>query len=379
MTSKPRRDYGEGAIYQRESDGRWVSSLRVNGKRKYYYGKTRDEVKQKLKKAQREQEQGILATGPKQTVQQFLEYWLTVKKPTVKESTGASHEWYVRQVFGELGHVKLEKLTADMIQACYNTLQERLSSNTVRELHVILSSSLKDAVKWKRMTYNPCKDVKPPRAEKHDIQFLTPEQVKDLLQSAQGTALECLLTVAVTIGLRRGELLALRWSDINLERGSLHVRHTVSYVRVAGAGFRYVETDPKTATSSRHITLPKIVVDALKAHKARQVEQRWQAGSKWHENGLIFCDNEGGYYHIPALYKQFMSILKRAGLPHMRFHDCRHTAATVLLIRGVNPKVVSEMLGHSSVVVTLNTYSHVIPTLQKSAMDELDMLYTVAN
>lgn len=374
--TKARRDWGDGALYER-SDGRWTACLRVNGKRRYFYGKDRKEAKAKLEKAKRALEKGVLVTGPKQTLEQFLTYWLSVKKPTVKETTAFTHEWFVQQVFDELGHVKLEKLTPDLIQGCYNHLQERLSSNTVRGLHVTLSSALDDAVTWKRLGYNPCRDVKPPRAEKHDIAFLTPDQVKELMKAAEGSSIECMITVAVTLGLRRGELLALRWSDLSLEERRLSVRRTVAYLKVDGTR-QHIETEPKTTSSKRHITLPQIVVDALRAHRTRQLAAKVKSRDKWQETDLVFCSHFGTYIHPPTLYRLFAQVVERAELPPMRFHDLRHTAATVMLIRGIHPKVVQEMLGHSSIQITLNLYSHVIPTLQKSAMDELDLLYTVA-
>ncbi len=383
---KSRRDYGDGAIYQRESDGRYVASLRLSsGRRKYFYSsksqtderKARAEVKAKLEKFKRELEAGIAATeATRQTVSAYLDYWLEVKKATVRASTIISHRKHLKPLRPLIGHIKLTKLTTDQVQVCYGKLQKTHAPNTIRTVHRILSAAMNDAVEWKRIGVNPCKSVKQPREEEVDYQILTHEQAKALMEAAKGTVLEAMIAVAVTTGMRRGELFGLKWSDVDLEQGRLHVKHTASYLCEEGHTLGFVENEPKTQSGKRQIVLPAFVVTALKSHRTRQIQARWQGSEKWKEQGLVFANRFGGHFSESTLYKQFARLLQHAGLPHMRIHDLRHSAATILLSQGVNIKVVQELLGHSSIEITLTVYSHVLPTMQQTAMETIDRLYS---
>ena len=370
------RGHGEGSIYER-SDGRWVANLTIQtGKRKYFYGTTRKEVQEKLRKAQRELELGKLATGPQQTLKNFLEYWLRIRKPAIKQSTYVSYRECIKNhIIPGLGHIQLQKLTGDQIQGFYTEEQGKVSANVVRLLHTILRIALADAVKWKRLSTNPCSDVEPPRHQKHQIEVLTIEQAKKLLDAAQSHRLEALLTVAITTGMRRGELLALRWEDIHFETKSLQVKHTVSYINPDGR-YMFIETEPKTASGTRNIMLPTFVIDLLKQHRTRQLESRLQAGEQWKERNLVFPNTLGNYIAIPHLRLLFKQLLARAGLPaSIRFHDLRHSAATILLAMGVNPKIIQEILGHADIRITMNIYSHVLPSMQREVMDNMDTLF----
>ncbi len=180
--------------------------------------------------------------------------------------------------------------------------------------------------------------------------------------------MEAILTLAVTTGMRRGELLGLHWQDIDFERGSLQVRRTMN--RISGHGLR--ETEPKTAQSRRNIVLPQFVVEVLKEHRARQREECLQAGDAWKDHDLVFSTRRGGFLDPTYLLERFQKLLDEASLPHMRFHELRHSAATMLLSMGINAKVVQELLGHSTISMTLGTYSHVLPGMQRDAMDGLD-------
>jgi integrase len=371
-----RRGNGDGSVYRRQSDGKWVAYLRVNGKKKYIYDDTQTGVTKKLRAAQRDLEQGELATGPNQTVKQYLEYWLEVRRSTVKASTYVSNRSYLNnRVIPVIGHIKLQKLTGDHIQSLYaQLLKDGLLPNTIRLIHTMLFTASKDAVKWKRMSRNPCKDATPPRQEDHTMAFLTHEQAKNLMEAASATPLECLITLAITTGMRRGEILALRWSDIDWQKMTVTVRHTVSYIRV-GDKHAFFETEPKTASSNRTISLPQFVIHALKSHRSNQLQVRLKAGDQWNEKNIVFSTKRGDFYNIATLQRQFGNLLVKAGLPHMRFHDLRHSAATILLSMGVNIKVIQELLGHSNVGITLRVYSHVLPTMHREAMEGLQTLY----
>ena len=206
---------------------------------------------------------------------------------------------------------------------------------------------------------------------KHEIQTLTQEQAHKLLEAAHGHRLEALLTVAVTTGMRRGELLGLRWQDIDFTNRSLYIRRTANYY----PGFGHVENEPKTLRSRRKVVLPQFVIETLKRHRVTQDELRQKVGSAWHDYDLVFCNTLGSYQETQYLGDLLRALLKEAGLPPIRFHDLRHSAATIMLSMGVHPKVVQELLGHSNISMTMDTYSHVLPSMQQEAMDRLNDLF----
>jgi integrase len=366
-----RRGKGEGSMYKRQ-DGRWAAEITIEGRRrKTLYGRTREEVHEKLLEAQQEKRQGLLRTGPKQTVKDYLNHWLEdVHRAKLKLSTYALYRHHLdKHIIPALGHLQLQKLTTDHVQSfCSQKQKEHLSTGVVRLQCTILSAALKDAVRRKKLAVNVCDVVTLPRLTRRERQPLTKEQALQLLEAARGSRLDCLLTVALTLGMRLGELLALRWDDIDLDERILHVRHTVRYIQ----GFGITEHEPKTESSRRSILLPLIVVDALKQHRTSQLEARLQAGAAWQEQGLVFANTYGSYFSRTKLHSLFKRILREAGLPDMRFHDLRHSAATILLSMGVPAKVVQEILGHSNIGITLNIYAHVLPSMQRDAMDDMD-------
>jgi integrase len=368
-----RRGHGEGSIYQRR-DARWVGSLTLeDGKRKYFYGKTRREVQEKLRVALNEQKQGMLATGPQQTVKHYLEYWLEeVHRPTVRLGTYTEYRKVIDgYILPDLGHIQMQKLTVQQVQALYTRkLKDGYAARTVRLLHAILHKALSHAVRIHLVSRNVCDLVSPPRVAGQEMQSLTIEQAQRLLTAARGCHLEALLTLAIATGMREGELLALRWSDVSFEKMFLQVCRTVR--RIPGHG--HVESEPKTQKSRRKITLTPHLVEVLKEHRVRQEEARRAAGFVWKEQNLVFCNRRGNFIEPSELFRSFQKLLKEAGLPRMRFHDLRHSAASILLVMGVHPKVVQELLGHSNIAMTLNIYSHVLPSLQQEAMERLSDL-----
>jgi integrase len=360
-----KRGNGEGSVYQRKSDGLWVGSVSLdNGKRKVFYGKTKKEVTEKLITARHEQLQGVLVTAPAQTLKDYLEHWLEeVQKPTIRTSSYVKYRKVIyTYIIPAIGKIQLQKLTPQRVQSLYTSkLKEGLAPKTVQSIHGVLHKALDNAVKWNLVARNVCDVVSPPRVPQTEKQVLTVQQARLLLDHVKKHRLEVLLTVALTTGMRRGEILALRWSDINLEEGSIQVKRTVDYITHYG----YVETEPKTARGRRKILLSSFVVEMLNAHCLAQMEERHKAGDKWIDKNLVFCGLLGDFFNPNYLLRVFKKILEDAGLPRMRFHDLRHSAATILLSMNVHPKVVQEMLGHSTINMTLDTYSHVLPSMQK--------------
>lgn len=371
-----RRDYGDGSLYQRKSDGRWTGSFRMpDGSRKSVYAPKDNNKKEVaralLKDAQKKAERGELVASSKQKLLEYLEYWLSIKKLEIKESTYPHYRAYLyTQVIPVLGKVPLQKLTTAQIQGCINKMViKKMKPGTIRLVYAILKTALNDAVEWQMVGTNPCKGVVLPRKEDEELEVLSPDDAQALLAAARGTDLECLITLALATGLRRGELLGLKWSDVDFEKGYLRIQRTLIYINGVG----YKEVSPKTKAGRRTITLTGFALLALKEHRKKQREARLLA-LVWEDKDLICPDVRGNYLPFMTLQKHFKLLLNQTGLPDMPFHRLRHSCATLLLKMKVPPKVVQEILGHSSITITMNVYGHVIPGMQEDAMQEYDNL-----
>lgn len=364
---------GDGTVYQRK-DGRWVCEITLEDhSRKSYYFKTEKEALAKQRQALNELAQGILATGPQQTLKQFLEYWLEdVYKMSVRVTTYRNARILVyKHLIPGLGHFKLQKLTAQHVQSFYaKKLKEGTVASRVKSIHTALHTALEHARRMKLVSINVSSDVELPQQKMPEKQPLTPEQARSLLQHVKEHRLEGLLTLALATGMREGELLGLRWSDVDLEKGRLLVSRTMTYV----TGYGFVEGEPKTKKGKRNILLPEFVVETLKRHRMSQLEKRLAAGADWIDRNLVFPNDRGDFVFSSTLLRNFYTVLVEAGLPRIRFHDLRHSAATILLSMGVQGKVVQELLGHSNISITMDVYGHVLPSMQKDAMDKMDDL-----
>ena len=275
-------------------------------------------------------------------------------------------------MYPAIGHIQLQRLTPQHVQAFYASMaDEGLSTKTVHLIHAVLHKALDHAIKWGLITRNVCDSVSLPRKVRYEIQPLTSEQCQKLLRVAQGHRLENLLTLAIATSMRRGELLALRWQDVDLERRALQVRHTVGWLPKRG----FVENEPKTTRGIRQIDLPQFAADALQKQREYQDDLRQRAGNRWQDHDLVFSNKFGGYIEPKLLWRRFKALLVEAQLPDIRFHDLRHSAATLLLTMGVHPKVVQELLGHSQISMTLDIYSHVLPSMQRDAMSKMDSIF----
>jgi integrase len=295
---------------------------------------------------------------------------------TVRNTTFERYEQIVRvHIKPPLGRVKLKNLAPTHVRGLYKEKLQSLSSRTVRYIHVTLHKALKQAVNDGLIPRNATEAVKPPQVCWEEIYPLRPEQVSTLFEAARGDRLEALYILAIHTGLRQGELLGLKWEDVDLEAGTLQVRRTLTTAKDGP-----VLSTPKTKGSRRPVKLTQSAVEALRSHLQRQLGEIQRqlgeidrAGTLWEENGLIFASEVGEPLDRRSITKyQFKKLLKRAELPDVRFHDLRHTCATLLLGRNVNPKIVSEMLGHASIAITLDTYSHVLPNMQSEAAQALE-------
>lgn len=372
-----KRGQNEGNIYRR-ADGRWEGRLRVgyqNGKaaRRSVFGKTRSEAARKLRGLIESHDNGSLQGPLKLTVGQFLHKWLEdCARPKLRPRTFITYAQVIRtHVEPTLGRIPLRQLTPAHVQAWLNErTKSGLSPRTCQHARAILRASLARAMKWAYVPRNVAALVDSPRVVKHEIKPLTPSQARTLLATAREHRHGALITVAVALGLRQGEALGLRWEDVNLDESVLQVRNALQWV--TGGGWSLVE--PKSERSRRAITMPEILVSSLRAHRMRQREDRLLAGSRWHESGFVFTSRAGAPLDPWAVNKAFKRLLVAAGLPDIRFHDLRHTAATFLLAQGVDPRTIMETLGHSQISLTLNTYSHVLPALQRDAAEKMNRL-----
>ena len=356
---------GEGGITRHKKSGLYMARYTVQAptgpKRKTIYGKEREEVAEKLIEALSNRNKGLIFEGEDQTLSAYLDRWLNGSvKGSVKPSTYESYERMIRNhIKPALGHRKLKNLAPDHVQYFYEQkLDAGLASGTVRLMHGILHKALEQAVKWGIIPRNVCKATTPPKPNPEEIHPLDAEQARRLLEVASeaGDRLEALYVLAVTAGLRIGELLGLKWEDMDLDAETLHVRRTRSQAK-SGPSF----TTPKSG-KGRSIRLTQRAVEALKSHKAVQNAERLKLGDLWENNDLVFCTTAGKLLDFRNVATaSFKPLLKKAGLPDIRFHDLRHTCATLLLSRGHHPKLVQELMGHASVAMTLDRYSHVLP------------------
>ena len=365
-----KRANGEGSIYKR-TDGRWCGTVSVEGgKRKAFYGTTRAEVNKKVQAGLKSQQDGLPIVGEQLTVAEFSTQWLKSIKPSLRPSTFTSYEMLVRRhVVPQIGRVRLARLTPGRLQGLYaDRLDAGLSATTVNHLHNVIHKALDQATRWSLVPRNVADLVDAPRPAHHEMQTFSPEQARAFLSAVSEDRMEALYVLAITTGMRRGELLALRWRDVNLDAGTAQVRATMQRV-----GDHLTFSEPKTTQSRRLVSLTTTGVAALRRHRVTQAAERLRMGAAWDDIDLVFPNEIGRPLEGSNLLRRsFFPILRRAGLPRIRFHDLRHTAATLMLGESVHPKVVAEMLGHSQISTTLDLYSHVTPTMQRQATEALD-------
>jgi integrase len=357
---------------KKRADDRYQRSFRLaDGTRKYVYGKTRAEVDRRLEEAKRKAEAGQLVRTDRQRVAEYLEYWLSIHKLTIREITETVYASEIRaRIVPALGAIPLQRLTQTQIQHFVRDLVNAgLAPSTVRGIYKILNKALNDAVEWKSIPFNPCQGVKLPREEQEEVQALDAEEAQMLLDAVRGTNLAGIVPLALATGLRRGELLALHWSDIDWERGVLRVQRTLVYVNGKG----YQETEPKTRSSRRSVVVAPFALEALREWRKAQLSVAPQA-AVWQDNNLIFPNAKGVHLHPATLNYRFRRLIAKVEHDPMRFHALRHSCATLLLRMRVPGKVVQEILGHSSIRTTMDKYGHVLPGMQDEAIHDLDRL-----
>lgn len=365
-----KRGSGEGTVYKHKHAG-WAATIQVgvdeNGRRlrRTVYGRTRGEVVEKLDELRQQAAVGWADPGNLR-VGEYLASWI---KDTAAARVRAGTLDYYRQALKPareaLGGLGLRTLSPIHVSALLRRMEEQGASPRARQMtYTVLRTAIRDAVRMRLLMANPLDAVSRPRAPRPEMVALDAEQVRALLAAAAGDPLEALYALAVGTGLRLGELTGLRWGDVDLEGGAVHVRR-VLLERVGG---EITFGEPKTSKSRRKVDVPGFALAALHRHRAG-------LGVAPHPDRLVFLSAEGTPIRRSNLHRRsFKPLLRRAGLPEVSFHALRHTSATMALAAGVNPKVVQERLGHSSITLTLDTYSHAVPTLGRDAADRLDTL-----
>jgi integrase len=347
--------------------------------------KTRKEAEMALAALLKDAHQGTAVVQEKRTVGELLMHWVDTLEPKVRPATLRRYRDIVNQhLIPHIGNVSLTKLTPLHVERLYAKLlnegrqqgrrkgeiSRQLSEGTVELIHIVLHRALRQGVRWGWIYRNVTEMVDAPKRKKREFTTWDVDQVAVFLIAARADDFAALWPLAVFSGLRRGELLGLKWEDLDLTRGTLSVRRTYS----RGDNGVWEIGAPKTDSSYRQLALPRLVVEALRAHRTHQLEYRLQVGATYKDRGFVFTTFEGRPLHVNSLLSRFNTISKRAGLPRLRFHDLRHTSATLSLADGTHPKIVQERLGHSSIAMTMDLYSHVAMSLGKEEADRLERM-----
>lgn len=369
-----RRDNGLGCT-TRLASGTYRGYLTLDSSaRKWVSGKTEREVKAKLAELRRETEHGRLDFTAKQTLAQFVEYWLeTVVKPHRQVRTVARYEQILRvHVLPTLRHVLLAKLTAQHLTALYAARRkDGVSAETLAHVHTVLHTALRHALRCDLVVRNVTEAVDKPKASYRRPEPLDATQARTLLETAKDHRLYALFVLALATGMRAGEVLALRWKDVDLSKGTVRVERTLQPARNAPAVF----DTPKTERSRRILDIGPTVATVLREHKVRQNAERLAMGVAWHDLGLVFSNTIGKPLDgIHLLRREFYPLLERAGLPKVRFHDLRHTAATLQLGESHDLTAVSATLGHAHTSTTANIYAHALPNGRRQVAASMDQL-----
>lgn len=382
-----KRANGEGTIYQRK-DGRWVAQITYvandgQKKRKTFYGTQQQEVVEKMRKFIADIERSEVIEPNKLTTAQWLKEWLTVyKMPHIRPKTYEQYESAIRvHIIPYVGEIKLQHLQARQIQEMYSSLTKKgLSPRSIYLVHLVLRMALDQAQKERYITVNPVKLTDPPKVKKKTAQVMSIEEQNAFLEALKGERLAPVFLFLITTGVRRGEALGLKWSDITTDKdGTLIANIRRSVVRAKDptgkVKTKILIQDTKTEKSKRQIPVSEFMAEVLRKHKVRQNEERLMAGPEWQNTDFVFCTKFGGVMEPGVLYREFRRILKKAKLENIKIHTLRHTFATRLLELGEHPRVVQELLGHEDITTTLNTYSHVAPEIKKRAAEKIDELF----
>ena len=367
------RGHGEGSIYQLPS-GSWRFQISLQGKRIGKTYKKKVDALAGLRKLQNQLERGFDLDGSKVLLNEYLLQWLENKKTSIRNKTAHQYEQIVLDhIIPHIGNIPLKDLKlAKVEKLCADLLNANVGIRTIRMTHAVLHSALEKAVQYDLIGKNPAHKADVPKYKHSEMTFLDSDQATQFLIAAQDSRYEALYYMAIHTGMRQGELFGLKWTDLDWARETIRVRRQVTRIPKQGWAFE----SPKTKAGLRTIKLEAGILKIVRQHQARQDLEKIVVGDKWEEFNLMFPSTVGTPGHQSALRKDFLKVLDRAGLPRLRFHDLRHTAATLMLNNDVPPIVVSKRLGHSKTSITLDTYGHLIQKMQDQAAKIMDDLVT---
>ncbi|WP_139905657.1 tyrosine-type recombinase/integrase [Clostridium thermarum] len=337
--------------------------------------KKESEAKKALREKLVEIDSGKYIEDKKTTIEEYLKEWLETHKTNISPSTHKRYSEFCNTINKHLGKIEILKLTPMTIQKFYSTLmgETELSNSTILKIHRCLNLALKQAVAWRLINNNPCQFVKAPSPEEIEVNVWDEFTVKKFLHESRGENIYIQIALALGTGMRQGEICALKWENVDLKKGEIYVRSSVKNING-----ELITKKPKTKSSVRRIPIPDDLKDLLVLHKKRQ-DRIKENNQKYKDEGYVCAwEDDGRLYDPQYIAKKFPKILKKYDVPMIRFHDLRHTHATLLLLHNVPAKVVSERLGHSSVNITLDIYSHVLPSMQKAAAEKLNGLFSSA-
>lgn len=342
---------------------------------------TKKEAEAELVRLLHERDTGVERPTGHMTVGMYLDRWVDdYVRPSLAPKTLVSYRDVIRaHLVPALGSLELTALRPTHIQSLYTRLLASgrrdgsggLSARSVQRYHQILHAALRQAVRWQLLVRNPADAVEPPRPARRELRMLTAEQARGVMAAADTAPYGGFVRLALQTGMRRGELLGLRWADVDFDARELHIQQTAQRISGQGIVFR----QPKTRLSRRSVALSTDAVASLRHIRRQQAEARLLAGPAYHDRDLVFATGLGTPLEPGNLRRAWLPITRKAGVPGLRIHDLRHAHATLMLGQGVHPKVVSERLGHASIAITLDTYSHVLPGLQAAAAEALDTIF----
>jgi len=376
-----KRGKGEGSIRQRP-DGRWEARYTYRqgykSESKSIYGKTQEEVRKKLQKVLADINYGAHIEDTKITVGAWLEIYLNdIKKLSIKQSTHNNYSGLYRHLKdAPISKIPLKSLRADDIQKFINDKSKTdLSARSIKHIHTFLRAALEQAVKQDLIVKNVAKMVTLPKIPKYERRILSVEEQASLVKVLDTEDMGFAILFCLMTGLRRGELFGLRWSDVDFKTGRISINQSLARLKCEDGKSRLIFGTPKTKSSVRTIPLLPELVIKLKAHQKRQIEKRFKLGDKWQQNDLVFCSEFGTPYDPNNLKRPLTRLTERAGITeYIGIHALRHTFATRALENGIPLKVVSEMLGHSSIAMTADIYSHVSFDLMENEIQKLSAL-----
>lgn len=368
-----RRGNNEGSLHPR-ANGTWRAQVTVQGRRLSYTAKTRRDVQEWIKRTQEQIDNGMSYASTQRSLADYLRGWLTSEQSVLAQSTWAHYEQLTRSyIIPCIGQITLKNLRTEHIQGLYNHLKsQNVGDYTVMKIHTLLHSSLKLAVQTGTIGRNPTSYAHPPKEPISEMGILNESQVSQFLISVIGHRWGALFHLAIATGMRQMELLGLQWDDLDWIRQTIKVERQLARPNKTGVRF----SSPKTRFGKRTVALGEQTTLVMRNHYERQQAGRQVSGEKWVEHGLIFTNSIGGPIIARNLLREFYKLLKVAGLPRIRFHDLRHTAASLMLNNGVAPIIVSRRLGHSRASITLDIYGHLIPSMQTEAAELIDQLIT---